>query len=59
LGASLSPSQTAQALTIHRHTLAYRLDKITRLTGLDPRNFEAAATLYAALLHRKRQPDTR
>jgi carbohydrate diacid regulator len=40
----------AQTLHIHRHTLAYRLDKITRLTGLNPRQFEDAVQLYAALL---------
>jgi carbohydrate diacid regulator len=50
LHANLSPSLAAQTLSIHRHTLAYRLDKIERLTGLDPRQFEAAAQLYAALV---------
>ncbi len=50
LRAHLSPSLAAQTLHIHRHTLAYRLDKITRLTGLNPRQFEDAAQLYAALL---------
>lgn len=50
LHANLSPSLAAQTLSIHRHTLAYRLDKIERLTGLDPRQFEAAAQLYAALM---------
>jgi carbohydrate diacid regulator len=50
LHAHLSPSLAAQTLHIHRHTLAYRLDKITRLTGLNPRQFEDAVQLYAALL---------
>jgi carbohydrate diacid regulator len=53
LEADLSPSPTAQSLHIHRHTLAYRLDKIALLTGLDPRHFEAAAQLRAALLLRQ------
>jgi carbohydrate diacid regulator len=50
LDANLSPSPAAQALHIHRHTLAYRLDKIAALTHLNPREFEAAAQLRAALL---------
>ena len=35
---------------IHRHTLMYRLAKIAQLSGRDPRQFEDAAALYAALL---------
>jgi carbohydrate diacid regulator len=50
LQSNLSPSHTAERLHIHRHTLAYRLEKIARLTGLDPRQFEAATHLYAALV---------
>lgn len=46
----LAPSQAARALSIHRHTLSYRLDKIAALTGRDPRRFRDAAQLYAALL---------
>jgi carbohydrate diacid regulator len=47
---SCVPSVTAQRLSIHRNTLNYRLDKITTLTGLDPRNFEEAVQLRLALL---------
>ncbi|HEU5101315.1 MAG TPA: helix-turn-helix domain-containing protein [Roseiflexaceae bacterium] len=50
LRAHLSPSVAAQILHIHRHTLTYRLAKIARLSGLDPRRFEDATQLYAALL---------
>ncbi len=53
LGANLSPSLAAQKLHIHRHTLTYRLEHIARLTGLNPREFGAAAQLYAALLSHK------
>ncbi|MFN8467101.1 MAG: helix-turn-helix domain-containing protein [Caldilineaceae bacterium] len=53
LGANLSPSLAAQKLHIHRHTLTYRLENITRLTGLNPREFGSAAQLYAALLSHK------
>jgi sugar diacid utilization regulator len=50
LNANLSSSQAARTLRIHRHTLDYRLNKIAQLTGLDPRHFDAAAQLLAALL---------
>lgn len=53
LQANLSPSQTARVLHIHRHTLAYRLDKIAQLTGLDPRRFSSAAQLQAAIILHK------
>lgn len=47
-----SPSSTARQLCIHRNTLSYRLDKITSLTGLDPRQFEDAMQIrLARLLH--------
>lgn len=53
LEANLSPSVAAERLHIHRHTLAHRLDKIARFTGLDPRRFQELAQLHAALvLHR-------
>ncbi len=32
------PGRAASELFIHRHTLAYRLDRITELTGRDPRD---------------------
>jgi carbohydrate diacid regulator len=47
--ADCSPSATAQRLAIHRNTLAYRLDKITSLTGLDPRRFDDAVQIRLAL----------
>jgi carbohydrate diacid regulator len=55
LEANLASAQTAQVLHIHRHTLDYRLSKIAQLIGLDPRQFQAAAQLQAALLLRKMQ----
>lgn len=48
----LSPSATATKLSIHRNTLSYRLDKITLLTGLDPRRFDDAVQIRLALLLR-------
>ena len=53
LEANLASAQTAQVLHIHRHTLDYRLSRIAQLTGLDPRHFQAATQLQAALLLRK------
>ncbi|MDQ2742074.1 MAG: helix-turn-helix domain-containing protein, partial [Chloroflexota bacterium] len=47
-----APSPTAAILSIHRNTLAYRLDKITSLTGLDPRCFDEAVQIRLALLLR-------
>lgn len=49
------PSQTAHALSIHRNTLSYRLDKITSLIGLDPRRFDDAVQIRLALLLRSFQ----
>lgn len=46
------PSVTAQTLAIHRNTLAYRLQKIASLTGLDPRHFDDATQMHLALLTR-------
>jgi carbohydrate diacid regulator len=44
------PSRCAGRLAIHRNTLSYRLDQITLLTGLNPRNFNDAVELRLALL---------
>ena len=48
-----SPGETARRLHLHRNTLAYRLDRIRRLTGLDPRDFRQAFRLYLALTARR------
>jgi PAS domain S-box-containing protein len=53
LNSNLSPSVASKRLSVHRHTLTYRLRKITRLTRLDPQKFKDAAHLHAALLLRK------
>lgn len=46
------PSSTAARLSIHRNTLGYRLDKISSLSGLDPRRFDDAVQIRLALLLR-------
>lgn len=47
----------ANQLAIHRNTLNYRLDKITSLTGLDPRRFDDAVQIRLALLLRSMQSE--
>ncbi|MGA9224770.1 MAG: sugar diacid recognition domain-containing protein [Mesobacillus sp.] len=42
---------TAHQLYIHRNTLRYRLDKITEITGKDPRKTTELLHLYIALLN--------
>jgi carbohydrate diacid regulator len=49
------PSSTARRLSIHRNTLSYRLDKISALTGLDPRCFDEAVQVRLALVLRSLQ----
>ncbi|MEK3854430.1 sugar diacid recognition domain-containing protein [Cytobacillus sp. FSL H8-0458] len=45
----------ADNLFIHRNTLRYRLDKITELTGRDPRNVKMMLELYVAKLIKTHQ----
>ncbi|MDX2242413.1 MAG: helix-turn-helix domain-containing protein [Leptolyngbyaceae cyanobacterium bins.302] len=51
-------ASTASRLSIHRNTLGYRLEKITSLTGLNPRRFEDAMQIRLALFLRSFQSDT-
>jgi carbohydrate diacid regulator len=46
------PTEAARHLGIHRNTLAYRLDKIALLTGMDVHSFDAAVQMRLALLLR-------
>lgn len=41
--------QTAEALYLHRNTLLYRLERIRKLSGLDPRRLEDLFLLYIIL----------
>lgn len=45
-----SLKETADCLHIHKNTLQYRLNKIEAETGLDPRNFHDAVSLYIAVI---------
>ncbi len=47
---NLNVSETSRQLYIHRNTLAYRMEKIQKATGLDVRLFDDALTLKIALM---------
>jgi|GEM_PF-5619668 len=49
LDADLDINVASEKLSIHRNTLTYRLDKIRRVTDLDPRRFADAASLKISL----------
>lgn len=46
-------ARVAEALSIHRNTLQYRLKRIEALTGLNPWDFRDAATLWCAFALRE------
>ena len=48
-GHDRSLKETCEDLFIHKNTLQYRLRRIAEKTGYDPRVFQDAAVLYAAL----------
>ena len=45
----MSIADSSRALFIHRNTLTYRLDRITELTGYNPRRLNGAVHLFMAL----------
>ena len=45
-----SLSKTSDAIFLHKNTLQYRLDRIHKICGLNPRNFKDGVMLYLALL---------
>lgn len=45
----MSVADSARALYIHRNTLTYRLDRITEITGHNPRRLDGAVHLFMAL----------
>lgn len=47
--ANLSIQWTAAQLFLHKNTVQYRLNRINKITGLNPRVFEDAVVLYLAL----------
>ena len=48
-----SITSASKSLYIHRNTLNYRLEKISSLTGLDPRRFDEASIIRYALTIRQ------
>ena len=44
-----SLAKTAERLFLHKNTLQYKLDGISRKCGLNPRKFQDAVLLYLAL----------
>ncbi|AEF16566.1 transcriptional regulator, CdaR [Thermoanaerobacterium xylanolyticum LX-11] len=53
---SLNLSETSRDLYIHRNTLVYRLDKIHKLTGFDPKQFNDAVILKVLMTFAKFLP---
>ncbi len=49
-GNNLNVSETARQLFVHRNTLVYRLEKLSKSTGLDIRSFDDAVTFKIALM---------
>jgi sugar diacid utilization regulator len=45
----LNVARTAQRLTVHPNTVHYRLGRVAKLTGADPRRFEDLSELLTAL----------
>jgi len=48
-GSNLNVARTAERLTVHPNTVHYRLSRIAKLTGREPRRFEDLAELLTAL----------
>jgi carbohydrate diacid regulator len=47
--ANLNVKECARQLDVHTNTVYYRLNRVQRLTGLDPRNFAALSQIMTAL----------
>lgn len=46
---SLNVKQSARQLGVHANTVYFRLNRINKLTGIDPRTFSGALLLLTAL----------
>ena len=42
--------RTGEKLFLHKNTLQYKLDRIHRISGLNPRDFKDSVLLYLAVL---------
>lgn len=52
LSCNLNANETANQLIIHRNTLNYRLNRIYKITGKDPKNILELVELIFVLIHR-------
>lgn len=50
---SFSKKKTAEYLYIHRNTLQYRLNKIKKISGIDPNDFRQIMSLYLSIIMEK------
>ena len=50
---NLNLTETAEELGVHRNTIIYRLNQISKILGADPRIFEQAMSIKIALLIKK------
>jgi carbohydrate diacid regulator len=50
---NLNLTETSEKLGVHRNTIIYRLNQISRILGADPRVFEQAMTIKIALIIRR------
>jgi len=50
---NLNLTETAEKLGVHRNTIIYRLNQISKILGADPRIFDQAMTIKIALLIRR------
>ncbi|MCM1894391.1 MULTISPECIES: helix-turn-helix domain-containing protein [Dorea] len=48
----MSLIRTCDKLYLHKNTLQYKLNRIHKITGLNPRKFQDAVLLYLAVLLR-------
>ncbi|RDY32283.1 sugar diacid utilization regulator SdaR [Lachnotalea glycerini] len=49
----MSLQKTAERLYLHKNTLQYKLDRIARLSGYNPRTFKEAVVLYIGIIMSK------
>jgi DNA-binding PucR family transcriptional regulator len=45
----LNVKRTARLLNLHTNTVYFRLNRVVKLTGVDPRSFSGASLLLTAL----------
>ena len=51
-------TRTCEKLSLHKNTLQYKLDRISRICGYNPREFKDAVVLYLAIRLYDSEPET-